>query len=137
MRWRNDGDRLIVCLDANEHIYKKLIGKVLTDIEGLAMKEVVGKLTGTAIGSTSFRGSKPINGVWATSDITMCNAAIMPAGYGIGDHRLFVIDYSMMDIIGKSVEYVRILEGKILKHRLIERTGAAYTSSRSRRKVAR
>jgi hypothetical protein len=156
-RWRNDGDRLIVCLDANEHIYKKLISKALTDIKGLAMKEVVGEFTGTPIGSTFFRSSKPIGGVWATLDITVCNAAIMPASYVIGAHSLFVIDFSMIDIIGKSppkivrpafrglntkilrvaAEYVRILEGKILKHRLIKRMGAAHISSRSRRKVAR
>jgi hypothetical protein len=61
----------------------------------------------------------------------------------------------MMDIIGKSppkivrpmyrclntkipsvaAEYVRILENIILKHRLIERAGAAQTNSRSRRKA--
>jgi hypothetical protein len=63
MRWGNDGDRLIVCLDANKHIYKKLIGKALTDIKGLAMKEVAGKFIGTPIGSTFFRGSKLIDGV--------------------------------------------------------------------------
>jgi hypothetical protein len=157
MRWRNDGDWLIVCLDANKHIYRKLIGKALTDIKGLAMKEVIGKFTGTPVGRKFFCSSKLIDGIWATSDITMCNAAIMPAGYGIGNHRLFVIEFSMMDIIGKSpprivrpmsrclntkiprvaVKYMRILEGKILKHRLIERTGAAHISSRSRRKVAR
>jgi hypothetical protein len=111
----------------------------------------------TPIGSTFFRGSKPIDSVWATSDIAVCNAAIMPAGYGIGDHCLFVIDFSMMDIIGKSppkivrpmsrclntkiprvaAEYARILENKILKHRLIERTGATHTNSRSRRKAAK
>jgi hypothetical protein len=148
---------LIVCLDANKHIYKKSIGKALTDIEGLAMKEVVGEFTCTPIGSTFFHGSKPINGVWATSDIAVCNAATMPAGYGIGDHQLFVIDFSMMDIIGKSppkivrptsrchntkiprvaAEYVGDLENKILKHRLIERMGAAHTNSRSRRKAAK
>jgi hypothetical protein len=79
----------------------------------------------------------------------------MPAGYGISNHQLFVIDFSMMDIIGKSppkivrptsrclntkiprvaAEYARILENKILKHRLIERMGAAHTNSRSRRKA--
>ncbi len=101
-RWRNDGDRLIVCLDANEHIYKKPIRKALTDIEGLAMKIVVGDFTGTPIGSTYFCGSKPIDGVWVTSNITVSNVAIIPAGYGIGDHTLFVINFSMMDIISKS-----------------------------------
>ena len=93
MQWQKDGDHLIVCLDTNKHIYKKSIGKALTDIEGLAMKEVVGEFTCTPIGSTFFHGSKPINGVWATSDITVCNAAIMPADYGIGDHQLFVIEF--------------------------------------------
>jgi hypothetical protein len=75
-RWQKDGDWLIVCLDAKKHIYKKLIGKALTDIESLAMKEVVGEFTRTPIGSTFFRGSKPIDGVWATSDITVCRSAI-------------------------------------------------------------
>jgi hypothetical protein len=134
-----------------------LIGKALKDIKGLAMKEVVGEFTGTPIGSTHFRGSKPINGVWVTSDILVSNVAIMPAGYGIGDHRLFVVDFLMMDMIGKSppkivrpasrrlntkipraaAEYARILEEEILRHRLIEWTGAVHTSSRSRRKVAK
>ena len=41
-KWREDGDKLIVCLDTNdEHIYRKALGKALTNI--LAMKEVVGK----------------------------------------------------------------------------------------------
>ena len=85
-KWREEGDRIIVCLDANEDIYKKSLGRTLTGVNGLAMKEVVGEFTGTPIGTTFFRGSKPIDGVWATSDITVCNASVMPAGYGIGDH---------------------------------------------------
>ncbi len=88
-KWREDGDRLIVCLDDNEHIHKKSIGKSLTDIESLAMKEVIGTFTNQPVGPTFFQGSKPIDGIWATSDISVCNAAIMPAGYGIGDHRFF------------------------------------------------
>jgi hypothetical protein len=51
------------------------------------MKEVVGEFTCTPVGTTFFWGSKPIDGVWATSDIMVCNISIMPAaaGYGIGD----------------------------------------------------
>ena len=64
------------------------------------MKEVVGEFMGTPIGSTFFHGSKPIDGVWATSDIAVCNTAIMPAGFGIGDHRLFVIDFATQDLVG-------------------------------------
>ena len=45
--WREVGDRIIVCLDANENIYSKAIGKALTE-EGasLEMKEAVGEFTG-------------------------------------------------------------------------------------------
>ena len=156
-KWREDSDKLIVCLDSNEHIYRKAIGKALTDVDGLAMKEVVGDFTGKQIGSTFFRGKKPIDGVWATSDITISNAAIMPAGYGIGDHRLFVIDMAAADIVGSippkiirpssrrlntklprvADVYSRLLEEQIIKHRLIERVGKAHTKSRSRRSLTR
>jgi hypothetical protein len=99
-QWQQDGDKHIVCLDAN--IYHKLFGKALTDINGLAMKEVVGKFTHQPVGPTFFWGSKPINSVWASSEITISNACIMPAGYSIGDHRLFIINFQAQDIMGLS-----------------------------------
>jgi hypothetical protein len=60
----------------------------------------------------------------------------MPAGYGIGDHHMFVIDFNAEDIIGQAPprviratlwrlntriprvanKYVRILEEKVLRH---------------------
>jgi hypothetical protein len=101
-RWRAQGDKLIVCLDANEDVYKKSIGKALTSVDGLAMKEVVGTFTGKQIGPTYFWGSKPIDAVWATLDIQVGGACIMPAGYGIGDHHLFVIDFVASLLIGTS-----------------------------------
>ena len=53
-KWREEGDRLIVCMDANEDIYKKSIGKTLTKEDGLGMKEVVGDFTGKKLGATFF-----------------------------------------------------------------------------------
>ena len=41
-KWRANGDRIIVCMDANEDIYRKSIGKAVTDVDGLNMTEVVG-----------------------------------------------------------------------------------------------
>jgi hypothetical protein len=114
------------------------------------MKEVVGEFTGKTIGTTFFGGSKPISGVWAISNITICNAAIMPAGNGIGNHQLFVIDFASNDIVGTNppkiicpasrrlntklpcveAEYSRLLEEMIIKHRLIERVGRVHVTSR-------
>jgi hypothetical protein len=75
--WRSKGDRLIVCMDANNNIYKGAIGTALTDINGLAMKEVILNATGKALGATYFRRSTPIDGIWATSDISIANACVM------------------------------------------------------------
>ena len=41
-----------------------------------------------------------MGGVWATLDITIANACIMPVGYGTGDHRMFIIDIMVSDLIG-------------------------------------
>jgi hypothetical protein len=51
-KWHLEGDRLIACMDANEDIYKKSLGKSPTKIDGLNMSEVVGNFTGKQIGPT-------------------------------------------------------------------------------------
>ena len=76
----------MVCIDANENIYTQALGKMLTDPKGLGMVKAVGAYTGKKIGPTYFHGQKPIDGIWTTPDITIANACVMPAGYGIGDH---------------------------------------------------
>ncbi len=78
--WREAGDRIIVCLDTNENIYSKAIGKALTEEGGLEIKEVVEGYTGKKNGPTHFQGQLPINGIWATTDVTIANACILPAG---------------------------------------------------------
>ncbi len=75
----------------------------------------------------------------------------MPAGYGIGDHQLFVVDFAASDIVGSrpslvvraasrwlntrlpgvAAEYARLLETKIIRHKLIERVGLAHDRSSS------
>jgi hypothetical protein len=128
-QWREQGDRLIVCLDANEDIYRKALGRELTDTEGLALREVVGSFTNKKIGPTFFRGSKPIDGVWATSDITIANVCIMPVSYGIGDPRLFVIDFQRLNtrITGAAKKYNKKLEELIIRHNMIQKIGRAFT----------
>jgi exonuclease III len=140
-KWRLDGDRLVVCMDANEDVYRKSIGKALTDPEGLNMREVVGDFTGGKLGATYFRGSKLIDAVWATQDLIITGACVMPAGFGVGDHRLFVVDIQASSMIGTNPPkivratsrrlsnklphvtewYNRALEKLIVEHRLNSR----------------
>ena len=100
-RWRRDGDRLIVCMDANDNIYgSRGIGADLTQSEVLGMREVVGDFTGSQLGATYFRGTVPIDAIWATPDISVAGACVMPCGYGVGDHRLFCVDFHTSSLVG-------------------------------------
>ena len=53
-QWHEQGDQLIVCMDASKHIYKKSLGKSLPSASSLAMNEVVGTFTNKSLGATLF-----------------------------------------------------------------------------------
>ena len=73
---------------------------MLTNTKGLGMIEAVGQYTGKKIGPTYFWGQLLIDGMWTSPDVTIPNACIMPAGYGIGDHRLFIVDIQTSSLVG-------------------------------------
>ena len=41
--WRDQGNRIIVCMDVNEDIYRKSIGRALTELDDLQMIEDRGR----------------------------------------------------------------------------------------------
>ena len=79
----------------------------------------------------------------------------MPVRYGIGDHRLFVINFLATDLIGFSqqravratsrrlntkipgaaTKYNATLETLILQHNMIQKIGKAYTNGGTRAEV--
>ena len=149
--WREEGDRIILCMDANEDIYKNNLGKSITARDGLNMNEVVGTFTGKKIGATFFIGSKPIDAVYTTPDIVVTGACVIPAGYGVGDHLIFVLEFLTYYLIGQTPpqiirsgarrlntkipstkdNYTNVLENLVLSHRLMERMIAAPNASSS------
>ena len=116
--WWEELAPIVLCADANENIYDKALGKRLTSTLGLNMKELVGSFTGQQVGATFFRGSKPIDGIWATSDLVVKNACIMPVGYGLGDHRLFIVDFTAASFIGEHPPTIGRLAARKLNTRI-------------------
>ena len=66
----------MLCCDTNKDIYKKELGHRLTADTRLGMREVVDQHTGKKLGATFFRGSKPIDSVWATPDLAVTHACV-------------------------------------------------------------
>ena len=152
-KWHKEGNRLVVCLDANKDIYKKSLGKSLTNRDGLGMLEVVGDFTGTKIEPTFFHESKPINGILATQDVVVTHACGMLAGYGVGDHQLFIVDFQEKNLVGvapfhikcfasrhlntkmssgATQKYLKRLEGSLLQHCLIKCLSHIHLAHKSR-----
>ena len=146
-KWRAAGERIVLFMDHNEHVYNGALGKALSDRDGLDLREVILETTGVQTGATFFRGSHPIDGLWASADLDLGNACVMPFGYGVGDHRAFILDIPLESLVGINPvrivrpasrrlnsripgcgkAYRKSLESNIIKHKLIERLHEAHT----------
>ncbi len=122
---------------------------MLSDPGGLALQEAVLKHTGKKTCATFFQESKPIDGFWVTSNIEIANACVMPFGYGIGDHRMFVLNITLESLVGRNPTkvvrpasqrlnskvsscrevYVQSLECNIVQPRLLERLNEVHHSN--------
>jgi hypothetical protein len=102
-KWRAEGDRIVLFMDHNEHVYDGAPGKALSNSTGLNLQEVILQHTDTRTGATFFRGSKPINGLWASSNLEISNTCVMPFGYGVGDHQAFILGIMLESQVGKNL----------------------------------
>ena len=100
---------------------------------------------------------KPIDGMWVSGNLNISNACVMPFGYGVGDHRAFVLDIPLESMIGidpvKIVHpvgrwlnsklpgcckaYTGSLKSNITRHRLLEHLYDAHTGKYSNEERAR
>ena len=154
-KWRAEGKRVVVMLDANENVYKDKLGRQLVDPEGLGLKEVVLESTKTHLTATHFRGTKPIDAIWASPDLEVVGAGAMPIGFSIGDHRMMYVDIRTSTMVGFCPQpikhpkarrlnsriprakkaYIKRLERNITKHRLREKLMAAHLGDLSQEQM--
>lgn len=147
-QWHSDGHHIIVCLDMNDHVYHTRLGHALVDSDDLDLRETILSHSGQHLTATYFCGSKPIDAVWATPDVDITNACTMPVGYSIGDHRVFIIDFSTSSLVGINPQlilrpaarqlntkilncaeaYNHLLEAQLIRYWLIDKLQHAHRS---------
>ena len=147
--WRESGDKIILFMDHNEHVTNGPLGKELGNRDGLDLRDAIIQHTGKSPGATFFQGSKPIDGIWVSSDLDISNACVMPFGYGVGDHRAFILDIPLESLIGINpvrivrpvgcqlnsrlagccTAYIESFEKNITRHQLLKRLYDAHTGT--------
>ncbi len=154
--WRKAGERITLVMDHNNHVINGPLGKELADKEGLDLREAIVQHTGTSPGATFFRGSKPINRMWVSSNLEISNACVMPFGYGIEDHCAFILNIPIESLVGVdpvkivrpagrrlnsrlpgcSQSYINSLKGNITRYRLLKKLFKAHTGNYSNKERA-
>ena len=144
-------------MDHNEHTLYRQLDKELADKAKLGLREAIVHHTGSCPGANFFQGLQPIDGLWVSDDLDISNACVMPFGFGIGNHRAFILDLPVEALVGESPvriirpagqrlnsrvpgcseTYIKSLECNIKNHRLIERLHDAHTRLHSSSKWAR
>ncbi len=116
--WRVAGDRIILFMDHSKHAINGQLEKALADKEGLDLQEAIMQHMGMSPGASFFQGSRPIDGLWISSNLDISNACVMPFRYGIGNHHAFILDIPIKSLVG--IDPVKIIQpaGRQLNSRL-------------------
>jgi hypothetical protein len=98
-QWQAAGEKIVLFMDHNKHMIDGAIGIALTDRDGLDLQEAIFHHTGRSPRATFFRGSKPTDGLWISSNVDISNDCVMPFGYRVGCHRAFIHDIPIESLV--------------------------------------
>jgi hypothetical protein len=107
-QWRQNGERIVVFIDANENVLEGAFHSMFTDPD-LGMREAVvhrhpdprWKRTGTYRKGDSI-GSYPIDAVYVTPDLPAEASTWLQFIDPLGDHRFAVIDVKASTLVGEN-----------------------------------
>ena len=100
--WRNNGERVILMMDANEHVSD---GKMCSQLRqsDIDMHPSVDSMTPGTSPKTWFRGKEAIDDIWFSSDLEVIAASYLPFHGDIGDHRPVIADATIQSILGTNL----------------------------------
>jgi hypothetical protein len=112
-RWKDAGDEIVLMCDLNENVYSgPIVSSLLSD--DLRMSEVCLKTTGVVLLPMHLRGSVPIDGVFTTSGFDCLAVTLLPSRTGVGDHRVFLLDFTSSSILGDVLPKVILASRRLL-----------------------
>ena len=76
-------------MDANEDIK---IGCIAKSFTAIGLIDSITTITSATPPGSHIRGSRQIDGIWVSSDLTVTVASFCPFNFGVGDHRIVLVD---------------------------------------------
>ncbi len=99
-KWRKDGDRLLIVMDANEHTMDGPLRRMLENA-GVGLREFSHDWWGRSPPHTYVNGRIPIDSGFASEDVEVVNLCMLPFYQSVGDHRNWIIDITTRSMLGE------------------------------------
>ena len=90
---------MILMMDANDHVLTGRLCRQLTQ-DSIGLQEITKDHIGELCPKMHIRGSRPIDGVWATPDITVTGVKWLNFPDSPGDHRSCIFDFTTLSATG-------------------------------------
>eukprot|EP00956_Cyclotella_meneghiniana_P028831 scaffold68204_cov23-Cyclotella_meneghiniana.AAC.3 len=97
--WREAGSEVILALDANQDMYDGILATRLSECP-YNMCCLLEQATGAKVPNSHFRGRRPITTIFGSNGLTVGDGMVYPHWYGVGDHRVFVVEVSAASLFG-------------------------------------
>ena len=95
--WLAAGERVLIFTNMNERI---LTGKLATHLLDLGLLEATHLSWGDKEPNTHINGSKPIDGVYHTSNLEVTSTLMLSFHEGVGNHRTVLVDITARSLLG-------------------------------------
>jgi hypothetical protein len=96
--WQQEGDRLLIFMDMNEHVLRGGLAKYLLN---MGLQEATQTNWGASEPHTYIRGAEPINAIWFLPELDITSTMQLSFQEGVGHHRTVLVDISTKSAIGK------------------------------------
>ena len=102
-QWKQEGDRLILMMDANENVQTGFMCKQMGE-EDIDMVEAVHDQVPGPGPKTWFRGKESIDGIWVSRALEIIGASYLPFHADLGDHRPVMLDLTVRSVLGGKLQ---------------------------------
>ena len=92
------GYKVLICLDTNKNMINGRIVKIFKEIR---LTESTSFFHSRAPPAMFVEGRYQIDRVWSSLRLRPCTASIAPFYLGVGDHRIFIVNFPKELIIGE------------------------------------
>ena len=119
--WISSGEHVILAMDANQDVYSGKLAQELAK-EPINMTCLMQRAMGEAVPNSHFSGKGQISTMFGSPGVVTGNGMCYPHWYGIGDHRVMVLEIAAQNAFEGSYSTIstptaRILSCRTKRHR--------------------